>query len=557
MLTLRKLLRACFANAALIYLIASVHAIPSLFLAPLPRTIDEFHPTSLALRASSILLLLLARLIMAIPPILATIFGIAWWRLSSGHRSARRWGFIASIFMLLSAIPLTPAVYDMIRSPGFPGWISYTVVGVIIVSTAAGISGLVAFRKSAKPDEFEALATPQRIAGDGTHRYLDTIGIILQVAATVWLMNVYTRWGYEHDLPFTHGLDAWLQWFLVIGFATLLHEAGHAFTGIALGMKLRAFIVGPLQWRALEGRWTFSFRPSQLLAFSGAAGLVPVDPNESRWNEVTVIAAGPFVNLLTGAIAAVLAWSAVGAPWQFLWEPVGLFATISLVAGVINLVPLRPDGLYSDGARILQIFRGGPLYDYQRCARIAGGGYLSAIRPKDFDIAALDRASAHFTTGEIALLLRLWATEFHLDRGEFQQASIAFSHAEEVFKKSASDARPGLHACMVVNAALTRRDAEAARSYWQSVQAKQLDSQDTNYWQAKCAYHWSERRFDLARQAWKPGADHLSTLPNTGSTSYDRSCHARLLELIEEDEAASLSTQQSASYSIVGTQLAE
>ena len=109
---------------------------------------------------------------------------------------------------------------------------------------------------------------------------------------------------------------------------------------------------------------------------------------------------------------------------------------------------------------------------------------------------------------------------------------------------------------MVVNAVLTRRDAEAACSYWQSMQAKQLDSQDTNYWQAKCAFHWSERRFDLARQAWKTGSDHLSALPDTGSARYDRASHTRLLELIELDEAA-LSPQQHANFSVMGTPVAE
>ena len=550
MLTLRKLLRACFANVALIYLVSSCTLLPALVrMHSENRQFLENAPRSLSLLEDASLLL--AQLLFVLPLILTLLNATAWWSLKTGKRSARLWAISASLSLLLTGIGLWSLdLYLNARFPtGHPPLFVWIIAGHLLV----GVAGIVAFFPQ---HSTVALAQPPRIARDGTHRYLDTVGILLQVGATVWLMNLYSRWGDEHELPFTHGSAAWIQWFLVIGLATLLHEAAHALTGIALGMKLRAFIVGPFQWRALEGRWTFAFRPAQLLAFSGAAGLVPVDPNESRWNEVAVIAAGPFVNLITGAIAAALAWSAVNAPWQFLWEYFALFATISLVAGIINLIPLRPDGLYSDGARILQIFRGGPLYDYQRCARIAGAGSVSPVRPEDFDIAALDRASAHFTTGEIGLLLRLWATEFYLDRDELLQASTSFSRAEEVFRNSASDIRPGLHACMVVNAVLTRRDAEAACSYWQSMQAKQLDSQDTNYWQAKCAFHWSERRFDLARQAWKTGSDHLSALPDTGSASYDRASHSRLLELIEQDEAA-LSPQQHANFSVMGTPVAE
>jgi len=550
-LTLRKLLRACFANAALIYLVSSFTLLPALvrmhaenqqFLEKAPRT-----PTLL-----ENLLLLLAQFIFLVPVILTALNGMAWWALRTGRKSARVWALIASISLLLTGVGLW-ALDSFLNSrfpTGHPPLFAWISGGHVLV----GIAGTIAFTPRASvADETH----PPRIAGDGTHKYLDTIGIILQVGATVWLMNVYTRWGYDQDLPFTHGSDAWLQWFLVIGLATLLHEAGHALTGIALGMRLRAFIVGPFQFRVIEGRWKFAFHPAQVLAFAGAAGLTPVDPDESRWNEVAVIAAGPFVNLLTGAVAAALAWSAVGAPWEFLWEYFALFATISLVAGIINLMPLRPDGLYSDGARILQIFRGGPLYDYQRCARIASGGYLSAIRPKDFDIAAIERASAHFTTGDIGLLLRLWATEYHLDRGYLPEARVSFEDAEQVFKTSASEIPSGLHACVVVNAALTRRDAEATLSHWLTLHSKPIDSPDTNYWQAKCAFHWSESRFDLAREAWKAGSDYISRLPDTGSNNYDRASHTRLLQLIEEDEAARLISQQNADLSVVAIPAAE
>lgn len=530
MLTLRNLLRACFANAALIYLLASFSVLPALvrmrasnrdFLESAPRT-----PTLL-----ENLLLLFAQFIFVLPIFLTALNGMAWWTLRTGKRSGRVWALSASLGLLLTGIGLWSLdLYLNTRFPtGHPPFFAWIIGGHVIV----GVAGVIAFFPRSST---VANADAPRIAGDGTHRYLDTLGIILQVGATLWLMNVYSRWGYEQGLPFTHGVDAWVQWFLVIGAATLLHESGHAFTGIALGMKLRAFIVGPFQFRVYEGRWKFAFRPTQLLAFSGAAGLIPVDPNESRWNEVAVIAAGPFVNLLTGAVAAALAWSAVGAPWWFLWEYFALFATISLVAAVVNLIPLRPEGLYSDGARILQIFRGGPLYDYQRSARIASGGRVSAIRPRDFNVASIHRASAHFTTGEVGLLLRLWATEYYLDHGDSPHARVAFTEAEGVFKTSASDIPPSLHACMVVNAALALGDAEATGNYWLSMQVKQIDSLDINYWQAKCAFHWSESRFDLAREAWKAGGDRLSGLPNTGSVNYDRDCQARLFEIIEASE---------------------
>jgi len=550
MLTLRKLLRACFANAALIYLIASGSILPALLQL---RTSNRYFLKNAPITPTfgETLLFLLAQFIFVLPVLIAGLNGVAWWTLRMGKHSARTWALVASLSLLLTGIGLwSVELYLNDRVLTLHPPLFLWIIGAHVL---VGSAGIVAFSSR---DSVLAISHPPRIAGDGTHRFLDTIGMILQVGATLGLMNLYSRWGGERGLPFTHGVEAWVQWFLVIGLATLLHEAGHALVGIALGMKLRAFVVGPFQFRVIEERWHFAFRPTQLLAFSGAAGLVPVDPAESRWKEIAVIAAGPLVNLFTGAVTAALAYASVGASWAFLWEYFALFATVSLVAGVVNLIPLRPEGLYSDGARILQILRGGPLYDYQRSARFAAAGSVSPIRPRDFDIAAIDRASAHFTTGEVGLLLRLWATEYHLDRDDYPRARSAFADAEAVLKGSASEVRAALLACMVVNAALTRRDAEAARTYWLGMQSKQIDAHDMNYWQAKCAFHWSECRFDLAREAWNAGKEKLAGLPNVGGCNYDRDCQKRLLEIIEPDptlhsiETANLSARQTASLTL-------
>ena len=526
MLTLRKLLRACFANAALIYLVSSFSILPALirtraenrqFLQDAPRS-----PTLL-----EHLLLLLAQFIFVLPVILTACNGIAWWALRTGKKSARIWALSASLSLLLTGIGLWSLdFYLNSRFPtGRPPLFAWIIGGHLLV----GIAGIIAFlpRNSVLTDTL-----PARIKGDGTHKYLDTIGILLQVAATVWLMNAYTRWGYEQRLPFTHGLGAWLQWFLVIGLATLLHEAGHAFTGIALGMKLRAFIVGPFQFRVFEGRWKFAFRPTQVLAFSGAAGLTPVDPDESRWNEVAVVAAGPFVNLLTGAVAAALAWSAVGASWEFLWEYFALFATISLVAGVINLVPLRPEGLYSDGARILQLFHHSPAADYHRVVKTVSCTLVSQRRPRDYDIEAIKRASLHFTAGREALLLRLFAASYYFDRSLIDETCKFLCEAERIYHESASDAPPELHTSFIIKGFLVGADQAYVRHWWNSMQSKKTANLDQDYLLAKCIIHWVDGDVSAARDTWDAGQAYLRRLPDVGTYNYDRDCYSHMEPLL-------------------------
>src|SRR6185437_16080629 len=135
---------------------------------------------------------------------------------------------------------------------------------------------------------------------------------------------------------------------------------------------------GPFRFQIIEGRWTFKFNPAQMLAFSGAAGLVPVDPDQSRWNEITMIAAGPFANLFTGAVAAAFAYSAAASPWRPFWDWFALFASLSLVIGIVNLLPFRLGiGMYSDGASILHLFGTSATADYRRAAATVSSTLVS------------------------------------------------------------------------------------------------------------------------------------------------------------------------------------
>src|SRR5260370_8511724 len=88
-----------------------------------------------------------------------------------------------------------------------------------------------------------------------------------------------------------------------------LHELGHTATGLALGMKLGAFFVGPFQWRIRDGKWSFQFTPAAILSGGGATGVVPATADFPRWRTLCVVAAGPLVTLLTGTFALWFAFS--------------------------------------------------------------------------------------------------------------------------------------------------------------------------------------------------------------------------------------------------------
>ena len=122
---------------------------------------------------------------------------------------------------------------------------------------------------------------------------------------------------------------------------TLLHELCHTATGLVLGMKLRAFIVGPFQWRIHDGKWSFQFRPAEILFAGGATGVVPGSMDFPRWRSLCMMTAGPLMSLISGVFALWIGFAERGnSRLQADGLPV-LFGAWSLAGCAINLVPIR------------------------------------------------------------------------------------------------------------------------------------------------------------------------------------------------------------------------
>lgn len=109
-------------------------------------------------------------------------------------------------------------------------------------------------------------------------------------------------------------------------FAILIHEAGHALTTKAFGFEVPRAGIG----------W-YWFGP---IAFVDTSDIWLAN----RWQRIAVSLAGPYANLISGSLAAIIAWSvaspdATAALWQF--------ALISYFLALVNLNPLLEyDGYY-------------------------------------------------------------------------------------------------------------------------------------------------------------------------------------------------------------------
>ncbi|MGC1300527.1 MAG: M50 family metallopeptidase [Alloacidobacterium sp.] len=448
-----------------------------------------------------------------VPLALAAVFGMAWWTAFKEKDSARNWGIVASLVYLLLGVSVTTFSPNVSKSQ--PSWLL----------SGIGVAGLIAFsRRDITAPENERVAALQRNPGDGTNPIIDKLVWIVALAG-FWLgWREWERWAGLQGLSLHTGLQYFVEILIASLVVIAVHECGHAVVGMALGMKLQAFIVGPFQLRMREGRWTFQILPRKIFDLGGATGMVSTSGEHFRSSRVCMIAAGPFASLIFGLLAFVAAMNAPNSGWEADFSLLASIATLSLLVFAINLIPIRSKGSYSDGAQIYQVLSGGPWGDYHRAVSIVGSTLVTRLRPRDYDIEALKRAATEITHGSQGMLLRFYACSYYLDCGRFAEANQALAEAEVVYQESAVDLPAELHAAFVFRVAFLRRDAVDARTWWVRMEAKNPTRLNVNYWLARSALCWVENRVMDAHDAWGKCYSLARLLPHTGAYEFERHC---------------------------------
>ena len=524
---LRGLLRICFGYLTLISTVVSGLMISSLFwMAQRPHVYHYYYRGQRRLIVSAVLIAM-SRLLRFVPIGMALTYGMAWWTLKQGRPSARRWAIAASGLMVLSSAGMILTRFTLWPA----GHHRSSFLSFQIFFLAAGILGLFVFTKTTSAS-IQAQA-PARLRGDGTSSLLDVAVSVLALAGLWGGMIVYSRWGRAQSLPLIRGSVSLSVIAVVLLVTVVLHEAAHAGVGLALGMKLRAFVIGPFQWRIRDGRWTYLFVPSGFLSFGGSTGIVSSNPNQSRWIEIAMIAAGPLINFSAGLLAAWLTISAKGRPWERFWESLAFFATVNLVTCAVNFVPFRPEALYSDGARIYQLLSGGPWALLHRAYSIVLSSAVTQIRPRDYDLDTILRAQAHFTHGREGLMLRLFATSHYVDAGRISEARASYAEAMRIYQESRLNIPTDLLNTFVFNSVYLYRDAAAARGFWDLYESKSPTHFGVDYWLSRSALHWSETHPLEARDAWTTGNILVEQLPDAGTYNFDRDRYRLMKELLD------------------------
>jgi len=478
-------------------------------------------------------------LVLTLFTVQATVFGTAWWTVWKGKPSARGWGIAASVINILISLPII--------------YLSRSVRGIGVV-LAIGVAGLVAFwRRYEEPNSAATIQKDLRIPGDGTNDLVNKTAPLLLFAAGYGAYYWWITWLRTQGIPERESSWVRIVMAMLVGIAiTTLHELGHTATGVTLGMKLRAFVIGPFQWRIRSGKWEFQFKPQDILSVGGATGVVPAAADFPRWRYLCMAAAGPFVTLFTGTLGLWIAFAAKSDLPLPARGPFALFGAWSLVVCAVNLVPLRTNVNYSDGAQIFQLLSDGPWGDFHRVVAVIGSSLVTPLRPRDYDIQAILRTAHSINAGTQGLLLQLYAYTYFLDQGKIREAGEALKEAELIYHGSVSDIPAELHTEFVFGNAYVRRDAACAREWWTRMEAKKPTRFNADYLRAEGALHWIEGNLKEANEAFQKSDALVQQLPKAGAYEFDRYCSSLLRKALDEGSATSLEPVESIADQISG-----
>jgi hypothetical protein len=224
-------------------------------------------------------------------------------------------------------------------------------------------------------------------------------------------------------------------------------------------------------------------------------------------------------------------WAAIesnGQPLEPAWMLAAYTSTFSLLAFLFNMIPMRPESVYSDGARIYQLLSRSRWADVYLALSMGSCINASPMRPRDCDLHVLNRATALLTSGMEALLLRVQLQICYHDRGLLPEAVTALEDAEAVYNNFITGLRTDLHKTFVFGNAFLKRDAAQARLWWNRMEAAGSAEEDAEYWFSLSALHWVEGDPVQAEEDWQKSRALISEVPGTGAEEYERDCLAHM-----------------------------
>jgi hypothetical protein len=217
--------------------------------------------------------------------------------------------------------------------------------------------------------------------------------------------------------------------------APLVHELGHVIGGAFVRFRFTFLTWGPFRV-AREGDEVRVRMNSDFALAGGIALSLPTTMEDLARRNAIVVAAGPVVSLVAGAVALTVSYltgiwrssAAMSDPTLAITGMVAAtFGLCSIGLGLLTLIPGRTGRFATDGAQLLRYVRGGSEADRHSAVATLLAVAMGATRPRDWPRGVIRGLTIGDPDGSDAILGESFAYYQALDDGDMRRAHQALS----------------------------------------------------------------------------------------------------------------------------------
>jgi hypothetical protein len=288
---------------------------------------------------------------------------------------------------------------------------------------------------------------PITVARDARRQLLQGLaGGLVGGGSTLIILFLMKRSG--RTLPPIH------VWYFAVAVASwaisiVVHEAGHLLAGRLVGFRFLSLYLGPLRLSresgSLRATWSAAY------AMRGACVSVPVrwaGDASFRRSMIVFVAAGPLVNL------------ALGAPALAGGIALRIFAIVSLLAGLLSLIPIR--GGATDGTQLRRAIRFNER-DRRESRVTVLASLAQTVAPPEWPAELVRNASDEASRDDVAAAAATLGYWSALHAGDLAGARTMLQRAIDTSTSARQSSGLALEAATFEGA--WRRDAESARAW--------------------------------------------------------------------------------------------
>lgn len=257
--------------------------------------------------------------------------------------------------------------------------------------------------------------------------YLSKLVVIVLIGALGGYLFAYFFKDNTGTLSLYHKITTLPLLIAIILLVLIVHEVGHVLAGLWVGFEFRMITVGPFMLQKEGSKTRFRWN-TRLNAAGGLALCLPKTEQNLKQNFIKFVAGGPIASLLFALLCLSIYYQGQTRSIQDFWL---LSGTMSAMIFFTTIIPMRSGGFFSDGARILNLMRGGNDATIDLVILTTTIASSSGIRPRNLNVAPIQEILEHTHNHPFIPYLQLYMYSHLIDKQQPTEALSYLSKAME------------------------------------------------------------------------------------------------------------------------------